>query len=207
MCHDLLTDRPSLIRLQEAFLSLLPRIEAHARICFRYLRCPHRKDDAVAETVALAWKWHLSLARRGKDARAFPATFASLAVRQVRCGRRLCGQEAGKDALSGLAQTRHSFVVCKLPDREALSANPLADALADNTASPVPEQVCFRIDFPRWLGTLAERDWRIARDMVLGHRTRELARAHGLSQGRISQLRRAFHRDWNQFWEDAADEG
>jgi hypothetical protein len=37
-------------------LELLPAIETHARIYFRHLRCPGRKEDAVAEAVALSWK-------------------------------------------------------------------------------------------------------------------------------------------------------
>jgi hypothetical protein len=125
-------DQLSLSRLQQSFLALLPRIEAHARVMFRWIRCAHRRDDLVAEAVAIAWKWHLGLARRGKDPRTFAATFATFATRQVRSGRRLCGQEAGKDALSPLAQTRDGFVTGKLPDYSTLSANPLTEALQDH---------------------------------------------------------------------------
>ena len=39
---------------QRAFVALLPRIEARARAAFRRLRCPHDRDDAVAEVVARA---------------------------------------------------------------------------------------------------------------------------------------------------------
>src|SRR5260370_37995162 len=38
------------------FLALLPRILLHARVYFRDLKCPHQKDDARAEVIALAWK-------------------------------------------------------------------------------------------------------------------------------------------------------
>jgi hypothetical protein len=41
---------------QKAFVARLPRIEARARAAFRYLRCPHDRDDAVAEVVASAWE-------------------------------------------------------------------------------------------------------------------------------------------------------
>src|SRR5439155_11774448 len=41
---------------QRAFVALLPRIEARARATFRRLRCPHDRDDAVAEVVARAWE-------------------------------------------------------------------------------------------------------------------------------------------------------
>jgi hypothetical protein len=35
--------------------------------------------------------------------------------------------------------------------------------------------------------------------MALGERTNDLARTHGLTPGRISQLRREFHDDWLRF--------
>src|SRR5947209_9025811 len=107
---------PTLESLHAGFLDLMPRIEQHARIYFRYLKCPHRKEDAVAETVAVAWKWFVRLAERGKDASRFVTTFATLAARHVNTGRKLCGQEPGKDVFSPLAQARHGFAVGKLPD-------------------------------------------------------------------------------------------
>jgi len=99
--------------LQERFLAIRPRILVHARIYFRHVRCGGRKADAIAETVALAWKWFVRLARRGKDARRFPSVLASFAARAVRSGRRLCGQERVRDVLSPVAQQRHGFSVSK----------------------------------------------------------------------------------------------
>ena len=66
---------------QSHFLEILPRVETHARIHFRHLRCPGRRDDAVAETVAVAWKWFLRAAERGKDVAGF-ASAAGLAGRR-----------------------------------------------------------------------------------------------------------------------------
>ncbi len=37
-----------------AFLAVLPRVDLHARISFRDVRCWQRRDDAIAETVALS---------------------------------------------------------------------------------------------------------------------------------------------------------
>jgi hypothetical protein len=116
--------------LQVRFLSILPRIELHGRISFRFVRCPHQRADAVAEVVALAWKWHLRLAERRKDATRFPATLATFAARAVRAGRRVCGQERAKDVLSPSAQRRHHFAVECLPDYSTLSSNPLTEARA-----------------------------------------------------------------------------
>ena len=70
--------------LQVRFLSILPRIELHGRISFRFLPCPHQRADAVSEVVARAGKWHLRLAERGKDATRFPSTLADYAARAVR---------------------------------------------------------------------------------------------------------------------------
>ena len=107
---------PTLDSLHAGFLSLLPRVQLHAAIFFRHLRCPHQKEDAVAETVALAWAWYRRLVEKGQDPALFVTTLASYAARHVRSGRKLCGQEAGKDALSPVAQRRHGFTVSRLPD-------------------------------------------------------------------------------------------
>ena len=186
-------------RLQAGFLVLLPRIELHARVSFRHLKCPHRRADAIAEAVALAWTWYVGLARRGHDAARFPGALASFAVRAVRSGRRLCGQERARDALSPAAQRRHGFAVGRLPDCSTPSSTPLADALQDNTRSPVPDQVVFRQDFPAWRSTRSERDRRVIDDLMVGERARDVAHRCGLCPGRVSQLRREFRDDWERF--------
>jgi hypothetical protein len=194
------------------FLVILPRIEVHAKIVFRHLKCPGKKADAIAETLAVAWKWYRGIIARGKDVNAFVSTLASLAVRHVRCGRKLCGQEPGKDMLSPLAQRRHGFQVESLPNstnrsHEALYGDPCAqrkvdafeERLHDNVITPPPDQAAFRLDYPRWLSQLIPHKRAIADDMALDHTTQELACKHKLSQGRISQLRRELHRNWLHF--------
>ena len=83
----------------------------------------------------------------------------------------------------------------------------LEEALHDNTRSPVPDQVAFRFDFPAWLNTLSERDKRVVEDLMVGERTLDVARKHGLSPGRVSQLRREFMTGWRHFCGDQAAEG
>ena len=189
---------PSFPRLQAAFLSVVPRIEVHGRVCFRTKSWLDR-EEAIAEMVALCWKWFVRLAERGKDATRFPSVLATFAARAVYSGRRLAGACRAKDVLSPVAQRRHGFAVARLPDVSTLNGNPLFDALHDNTQSAVLDQVAFRFDFPAWLTTLGARDRGIAQDMAQGHRTGELAETYGLSPARVSQLRRQFHRDWQTF--------
>ena len=185
--------------LQARFLTIRVRIERHARIYFRACKCPAKKEDHVAETVALAWKWFRRLAEKGKDATRFPSVLASFAARAVRSGRRLCGQEKAKDVLSPVCQQRHHFSVSKLPDCSTLSANPLTEALEDNRRSPVPDQVAFRCDFPSWLRTHSQRNRRIIHAMALGERTKDLSQRFRISPARISQLRREFCADWKTY--------
>jgi len=193
----------SLDCLQHLFLMhILPRVEAHGRIYFRHLKCPHRKEDAIQEMVGLAWKWHIRLAERGKDATCFPTALAIFAARAVRSGRRVCGQERPKDVLSPTAQQRRGFAVEKLPDFSTLESNPLTEALIDNMQTPVPEQVCFRCDLPAWLDTLSERDRGITQDLMIGERTMDVADKYRLSPGRISQLRRELFLGWQAFCDE-----
>ena len=204
--------------LQERFMSILPRIETHARIYFRDLRCAVRRADCVAEAVAIAWKWFCRLIEKGKDVTKFVSTLASLAARSVRAGRRCYGGVHGNDVMNPVAQRRHGFRVELLPSPrtglDELYAAPhgqrVQDAyeerLQDNTRTPPPDQAAFRIDFAVWLKTLTPRERRIIRAMAMNERTKELARTFELSPGRISQMRRDFRDDWRRFVGDDENE-
>jgi hypothetical protein len=204
--------------LHARFLGLLPRIEQHGRIYFRGLKCPHRKEEALAEVRALAWQWFLRLARQGRDASAFVTALATYAARAVHSGRRLCGMERTRDVLSPVAQQRYRFAVEPLPASTATSHEALLgevhgqrqqdafeERLRDNTRTPVPDQAAFRIDFPAWLRTLTGRERRLIRAMARNERTLDLSREFEVSPGRISQLRRAFHDDWERFCADPGE--
>jgi hypothetical protein len=194
------TDPAALAGLQAAFLAqVLPKVLSHGRVYFRHLRSAELKEEYVAEMVALTWRWHLRLAERGKDSTRFPTALATFAARAVRSGRKLAGMDRARDALSPQARQRHGFDVGKLPDCSTLDGSPLDEALHDNTQSPVVEQVCFRLDFPPWRASRTERDRRVLDDLMLGERTLDVAGKHGLSPGRVSQLRREFLLDWRRY--------
>jgi hypothetical protein len=191
--------KPHLAALHRHFLSLLPRIELHGRVYFQGLRCDFKKEDLIAELVALCWAWYLRLSGRGKDVTEFFVTFCRLAGRAVKSGRRVAGQEWTKEVLSSLAQQRGGFIVERLPDFSTLTGNPLTEALIDNTQTPPDEAAAFRIDFPTWLTSWSERDRRIIEDLALGERTLDVADKYGLTPGRVSQKRREYHDDWQRF--------
>ena len=107
--------------------------------------------------------------------------------------------DRAKDVLSPQARRRHGFAVGKLPDCSSLGGNVFDEALRDNAQTPPDEQVCFRIDFPAWRAGRTERDRRLLDDLMVGERTSDVAGKHGLSPGRVSQLRREFHYDWEFF--------
>ena len=206
---------PPIAHLHAAFLSILPRIERHARLYFRGLPCPQRQDDAVQETLSLAWRWFVRLVERGKDPTTFPTVLAAYAARAVRCGRRLCGQGNGKDVLSPLAQQRHGFAVEGLPcsvraahdERYGVAGgqrrqDAWEERLRDNTQTPVPEQAAFRLDFPAWLDSLTPRERRLVRAMARNERALDLSGRFDVSPARISQLRRELHAGWRRFLGD-----
>src|SRR5262249_26078117 len=111
-----------LVQLQTTFLThVLPRVEAHGRIYFRHVKCPDRKEELLAEMCGLAWKWFITLVRRGKDVLAFVSALANYAARAVNSGRRVCGHERAKDVLSPVARRLHGFAVEALPQATSTS--------------------------------------------------------------------------------------
>jgi DNA-directed RNA polymerase specialized sigma subunit len=57
----------------------------------------------------------------------------------------------------------------------------------------------FRIDFAQWMKRLHRRDRRIIAAFVSGERTWSVAERFGISEGRVSQLRRKYEREWRVF--------
>jgi hypothetical protein len=190
---------PTVVQLQNRFLTVLPRIETHARIYFRHLKCPHHREEALAECLALAWAWFVRLVRRGKNPEDFITILADFVARAVSSGRRLCGQQKANDVLSPVAQRRHSFAVQRLHLYGSPPHSVWEQAVHDNTQTPVIDQVVFRVDFSAWLQTRTKRDRRIIDRLLRGERTGSVAQAFDLSPGRIAQLRRQFHADWLRF--------
>ena len=195
-----------LATLHAHFLALLPRIETHGRIYFRHVKCQCKKDEAIAEMRALAWKWFLRLAQRGKDPADFLVTFTRFLARAVNSGKRLCGQEKAKDVLSNQAQQKHGFVVETFSQNSSPTGNVWDEALQDNTQSEVLDQVIFRIDFPKWRSTFTERDQRLIDQLMVGEQTDQVARKFGLTPGRVSQLRREYKADWQRFNDELISE-
>ena len=184
---------------RQEFERALPRIARHAQIAFRDVRCCARRQDCIAEVIALSWHWWCRLRRRGKDPRTFVSAIATFAARAVRGGRRLCGQERSRDVLSTLGQQRHGFTVSSLPQGGSLLGSVFDEALRDNTRSTPDEQAAFRLDFPAWFARQSDRHRRIILDLLAGERTLDVSRKHGTSPARISQLRREYRHDWRAF--------
>ena len=127
---------PSILQLHARFLNLLPKMERYVRFHFRSIPCPHRQADALAEASALCWKWFVVLAGRGRAAAEFPTALASFAVRAVRSGRRLAGQERACDVYSPMAQSRGNFAVAAFIDQCASGVGVLGPALRYNVVTP-----------------------------------------------------------------------
>ena len=204
VCLELTDDR-----LHADFLRILPQIERHARIYFRDVRCTAKKQDLIAETVALSWAWYRRLMQKGKDAANFASILARYAARAVRCGRKVTGQEKANDVLSSVAQKRHGFKVASLPASTRTSFEKIystvrgqedvdawEERLHDNTVTSVPDQASFRLAYPQFVLSLGRRDRRMAHFLSLGNSATEAARKFKLTPDRVTQLRQRWCHEW-----------
>src|SRR5262249_40822343 len=170
---------------QITFLEHLPRFRAHARYALRHVRCHDTRADLMAETLALAWRHFAALALRGRRPEAFVTTLALRCSQAVRAGRRLAGSDRSTGAPSPGARVRHAFAVRTLGDPTPVidpppeSGEELAEALSGNTRTPVPAQVAFRLDFPRWRSGFGRRARAVLDALAAGGRTNEVARELG----------------------------
>ena len=71
--------------------------------------------------------------------------------------------------------------------------------LVEDKRAPVPDQVAAKMDVGAWFATLTKRMKEIAKDLAFGFSTSEVAAKHGVTAGRISQLRRLLEESWLMF--------
>jgi DNA-binding NarL/FixJ family response regulator len=175
---------------QTGFLVILPKIHQCVGRAFRHLRGDER-NEAVQEALGNACAAFARLAAKGSLSRAFPTVLARFAVAQVRSGRRLGSASNTRDVLSKHAQWKKHFVVDRLDQWR--------DLVLHDHRTPVPDQVCFLLDFPEWLASLSNRDRQIAQSLAMGDSTAAVARRFSISAARVSQLRRELHASWLRF--------
>ena len=102
----------------------------------------------------------------------------------------------GKEPLSRYAQLGNGIRVERLDGK-------WIDALVEDKRAPVADQVAAKMDVGAWFATLSRRMKQIARDLAFGCSTSEVARKHGVTAGRISQLRRSLEESWAAYQQEA----
>ena len=181
---------------QTGFLNLLPAVQTHAKIQFRHLPLEQR-EDAVQEAIASACVSYQLLAAKGRLHVAHPGTLATFAVNFVRNGRHVGGsQDAANDVLSPVARRLHGVRVGADGWKQI--------AVADRKV-PIPDTVAFRVDFAEWLRSQGQRDRKIIAAFIRGERTMTVAGRFGITEGRVSQLRRKYERAWRMFQGEVAE--
>jgi hypothetical protein len=174
---------------QETFITMLPEIQQRLRRAFRNLD-PAARDEAVAEAVVHCLLSYARLHERGRAEVATASTLAFYAARQVRRGRPAAGRMNGKEPLSRYARVKNGFQIERLHNYSARQDRWI-DMLVEDKRASVADQVAAKLDVGAWFGTLSRRMRQIAKDLAVGCSTSEVAQRHGVTPGRISQLRRS----------------
>ena len=185
-----------------AFLTMLPKIQDHARFRFRQLPRDQR-DEMVQEAVANACAAFARLVERGVADSATWSSLGKYAVRQVWDGRKVGGSLNKRDVSSDYCQNRTGVRVENLYRWDEVKQEWQEMILEDRHLTPA-DVAAFRIDFTEFLSSLSRRNQKLALDLAKGHATSWVARKFRLSAGRISQLRRELFEAWQEFQAEPA---
>ena len=190
----------SAAEVESRFLEMLPEIQSHAAVRHRYLdQC--EREEAVAETLAWAWQWSLSAAKRGKLDRVGAITLTDYATRMYRSGHQFAGSST-TDVLAAGTRVKGRVRVIPLDHLKtgrshgSIRGQVISDALIDSR-SPQPFDVCrVNADYPQALedpklpGRTRECFGHVLEDNGPGH-VRRIADAMRVSLPRVCQLKNA----------------
>jgi hypothetical protein len=176
---------------QSSFVAMLPEIEQKLRLAFCRLD-PEAREDAIEEGVVHSLLAYVRLVEQGRAEVATASSLAWYSSRHVRRGRPAGGRMNGKEPLSRYGQISNDIEV------ERQSGNWI-DAMVEDKRAPVADQVAAKMDVGAWFATLTKRMKEIAKELAFGCSTSEVAKKHGVTAGRISQLRRSLEESWAAF--------
>jgi DNA-binding NarL/FixJ family response regulator len=181
---------------QSAFVAMMPEIEQKLRLAFCRLD-PEAREDAMEEGVVHSLLAYIRLVEQGRAEVATASSLAWYSSRHVKRGRPAGGRMNCKEPLSRYGQISNNIEI------ERQSGNWI-DTLVEDSRAAVPDQVAAKMDVGAWFATLTKRMKEIAKDLAFGCSTSEVAAKHGVSAGRISQLRRTLEESWATFQQEAA---
>lgn len=179
------------------FLRMLPAIHRRAHVAFRHLD-PEARSEAVEDVVAHTIVAFKELWDREKAELAYPSVLARYGIKRVKSGRKVGTSMNVRDVSSACCQITKGLALGRL-DRFDKRDNGWMEVLVEDRHAGPAETAASRIDFPAWLKTLSKRKRRIAWRLALGETTRKVAKAFGVTDGRISQIRREMECSWLHF--------
>jgi hypothetical protein len=179
---------------QSTFVAMLPEIEQKLRLAFCRLDREAR-EDAIEEGVVHSLLAYVRLVKQGRAEVATPSSLAWYSSRHVKRGRPAAGRMNGKDPLSRYAQMGNGIQIKRHPVD-------WIDTLVEDKRAPVADQVAAKMDVSAWFASLTNRMKEIAKDLAFGYSTSEVAQKHGVTAGRISQLRRMLEQSWATFQQE-----
>ena len=171
-------------RFEEQF----PELQSKAKAYFDDYR-PEAKDEAVANSLFLAWHHFVSLVKKGKaDDQLLTSSFY-FACRQTRSGRMMRTVKGSKfRELWDHARNTGQAIVCGI-DLDAFISE----------RDTIPDIVSFRLDTPAWLDSLTENQRQRAMELAEGTSTSELAKRWNVSPGAVSLYRRQLNESYQRF--------
>jgi DNA-directed RNA polymerase specialized sigma24 family protein len=172
---------------QSVFTARLPELQRIARSAFRHLD-GDRQEEAVQNTIALAWKQYRALVIKGRtDAEQLLTSILYYSIQQTKCGRTIQGCPSAKDTLE---KRRRGETIVENID--------IHDLMGRST--PILEAVSFRVDLPRFFDTLTDRQQKTARLLASGFTTSEVAELMDVMPGAVSQFRSRFKLLFDEFF-------
>ena len=179
---------------QIAFTEMLPEIRKWLWLAFRGLG-PEAREDAIEEGIVHSLLSYARLHSKGRAEQANASSLAWYATRAVKRGRPAVGRMNSKEPLSRYSQVGNG-------NRFERQNGEWIDKLVADKRASIPDQVAAKLDVNAWFMSLTTRTKRIAKDLALGSSTSEVAQRHGVTPGRISQLRRTLAQSWAAFQQE-----
>ena len=168
------------------FLAILPTVQRVAKWYFRFNR---DREECIANTVAYAFVRYKRLAERGIDPKGrFAGTLAYHSAQHVLAGASVGNRQNNSELLSPVGRALHGYAVYGL---EVIPAY--------DTQTPIPDQVCLRLDYGQWLRTLPARERRMIGYLGKGYSLASVSKRFRVGRFTMTLNRRRWWQSWEAY--------
>lgn len=182
---------PDIETIKARFAAQFPRIQQMVSRQ-HYKLYGDMRDEAVADTLAFAWRYYRNMAMEGGNPDRVLGSIIRFSAKHVRAGKKIGRSPDAEDVLNQTGEHSVRYLPHHQEDKAAKEAHA---AVRSRLPDPADEAIS-DLDYRAFLDSLSPNDRNLAESLVAGQNMSDVAKERGVSHQAIHDRRKKMAKKW-----------